>query len=140
LKGAPIGCIDRFVEAGEDHFLRGIVLFQFCEGFAHGNFYGEIDGKPVNAAADGWEGESPQVVLSCNRKTGNIATGEEIPLVVISTVPHGADGVNDVAGGETMAFGEFCLAGLAAAEQAALVEKFRPGSAMNRSVNASATQ
>ena len=140
MKGAPIGRIDRLVEAGKDYFLRCIVFFQFRDGFADSNLYGEIDRKSVNAATDGWEGESPQVIFPCNFETGNIATGEQFPLAAISSIPHWADGVNDVAGGETIAFGEFCLAGLAAAEQAALVEKIRPSSTMNRAVNSSAAQ
>lgn len=140
MKGAPIGCVNRLVEAGEDHFLRRIVVLHLRDGFADRDFYGEIDGESVNAATDGWEGERAKVILPCNFKTGNVATCEEFPLAVISTIPHWADGVNDVVGGETIAPGELCLAGFAAAEQATLVEKFWTGSAMNRSVNPSTAQ
>lgn len=128
------------VEAGKDYFLRCIVFLQFGDGFADRDFDCEIYGEPIDAATDGWEGESPQAVLSSHFETRNIATGEEFALSAISTVPHWADGVNDMGGGETIALGEFCLAGLAAAKQAAFVEKFRSGSAVNRSVNAATAE
>jgi len=138
--GPSIRRIDSIFKAGKDDLLNCIVLLQFSNGFPHRNLDRKIDGKPVDSAADGWECETSQAMLPRNSKTRHIALRKQFPLAVLSAVPHRPDGMNDVPGRKAIAFGELCLAGLAATQQAALVEKLRTGSAMNRSINASAAQ
>ena len=140
MKSSQIGGINRFIEAGENHSLQVAICIQSRKSLVQCNFDGEIDGKPVNAATDGREGESSQAVGTGNRETGEIATGEQLPFSVRSTVPHRANGVNDRSGGKPVAFGEFRVAGRATAEEAALSQEFRASGAMDCPVHASSAK
>jgi hypothetical protein len=78
--------------------------------------------RTSDAATDGWEGQRPQAVAARQRKTGTVATGKQLPFSVFSAMPHRANGMNDISGGQAITFGQFRLAGLATVEQAALAE------------------
>jgi hypothetical protein len=79
-------------------------------------------------------------VAAREHKTGTIATGKQFPFSVFSAMPHRANGMNDKSGGQAITPGQFCLAGLATVEQAALAEKFRTGSAMDCPIDPSAAK
>ena len=105
-----------------------------------GDFHGLGDGVAVDAATDGGEGEGAEIVLAGESEAALIATGEELGLVVGAAVPDGAYGVEDVAGGEAVPLGELGLAGFAAAEEAARVEEFGAGGAVDGAIYASAAE
>jgi hypothetical protein len=131
-----VGGIDFGVEAGECHFLNFIVLDQFDHGFPHCNFNSGFDGKPVNSATNGGEGKRIETVFAGDGKTGSIATLEEFTLCVIAAILHRANGVDDEPGGESIAVGDFCLAGFAASEEATFVKEIGAGRAMNCAIDA----
>src|ERR1700675_3443914 len=69
-----------------------------------------------------------------------IAGGKQLLLALAATVPDRTDGVNDVLGRQPMTPRDLGSAGRAAAERSAFDKQFRPRGAMDRAVNATATE
>src|ERR1700674_1884028 len=75
-----------------------------------------------------------------------IATGERFGLVLVASSIHGADGVNDIFGGQSSAGGDDSFAGGERADlhschdALALLEDRGAASVMNRSIHASPTE
>jgi hypothetical protein len=134
--GLSCVCLWKF----KDHLFDGIVFAQFRGRFADRDLDSEVEGKAVDAATDGWEGQSPQAVAARERKARTIATGKQLPFSVFSAIPYRANGMNDISGGQAITPGQFRLACLATVEQTALAEKFRASSAMDCPINPSATE
>ena len=137
---ASISGVDLGVKAGEDHLLNFIVLDQFHHRFAHCNFNCGFDWETVNAAADGRKCDGLELVFAGNGKTGSIAALQQFPLAVIATIPYRADGMDDVRGRESIAPGEFGLAGFAASEESTFVKKIRTSGTMDCAVDSSTAE
>jgi len=69
-------------------------------------------------------------------KRAAIARGQEIILSTGAALPDRADSMDDIAGGQAIAGGDFCFARRAAAEFAAFREEARPCGTMDRTVDA----
>lgn len=69
-----------------------------------------------------------------------VTGGQRRVLALPAAVPDRPHRVNDVAGGQPIAVGDLGVAGGAAAELAAFGQQFRPGGAMNRTINAATAQ
>ena len=97
--------VRRAVENDDVH--RHVVL---CEEFADGvHRHPErlILGIAKNAGGDQWKCHRLTAVLLRQRKAGAIAGGELFPLAALTAVPHGADGVDDVAARQAVRTGDF---------------------------------
>lgn len=62
------------------------------------------------------------------------------PLAALTAVPHGADGVDDVAARQAVRTGDFCLAGPTAAQRPALLEQLRSCRPMDAAIHAATAQ
>ena len=62
------------------------------------------------------------------------------PLAVLTAVPHGADGVDDVAARQAVRAGDLGLAGPAAAQRPALFEQLRPRCTVDAAIHAASAQ
>ena len=69
-----------------------------------------------------------------------MARGEQLRLAVSATSPNGADGVNHVPRSKPSGARRLGVAGVAAAQQAALREQLRPGRAVDRTVDSAPTE
>ena len=87
-------------------------------------------------------GKAIDVSLVCGRKIerGAIATRQQRFLVLAAAAPHRSDRMNDVSGLEPVAARDLGIAGIAAAERLAFGQQFRPGGAMNRTIDATTAE
>ena len=65
-----------------------------------------------------------------------IAGGEQFILAFTAAVPYRADGMDDMLRRQSIAAGDFGLAGRAAIERAAFGKQFGPGAAVDRAIDA----
>lgn len=65
---------------------------------------------------------------------------EQLVLSVLPAIPDRADGVDHMLGRQAIAAGDLGGAGIAAAQSPALGQQLRPGGAVNRAVDAAATE
>jgi hypothetical protein len=65
-----------------------------------------------------------------------VAGGEQLRLAALTTLPHGADGMNDVRRGQAVTLGDLGIAGFAAAEQTAFLEQSRTRGTVDGAVDA----
>ena len=65
-----------------------------------------------------------------------ITGGEQIILAVDTAVPHRSDRVDHMPGLQPIALGDLGVAGLAAVQRPAFGQQLRPGSAMDRAIDA----
>src|SRR4029077_12664578 len=90
------------------------------------------------------EGHGFYSVIAGNADALTIATGEHFGLVLVASSIHGADGVNDIFGGQSSAGGDDSFAGGERADLGhdalALLEDRGAASVVNRSIHASATE
>ncbi len=135
-----IGVEDVVAEAGEGHLFDGWICLKCVEGLADGDFGSFGDRVAVDAAADGGEGESAEIVFADQGEAGAIAACEQIGFALAAAIPDWADSVDHVTRRKPVAFGDFGVTGFAAMEQSAFGKQLRAGSAVDSSVYASAAE
>ena len=143
LTGREQGIVSGFVggaEATEDDFLDRTRRLQKHVHALHGNHCCFISGEAIDAGGDTRESDALQTALRSEAQGARVAGTELVALAIFTAVPDGADGVDDMAGFEPIAQSDFRFARAAAVQHAALGQQFRPGGAMNRSIDASATE
>ena len=69
-----------------------------------------------------------------------VAGRQRLIFALAAAMPDRADGMNHMPRRQTIASGDFGVAGLAAVERAAFGKKLRPGGAMDRAVDAAAAE
>ena len=106
----------------------------------HGNGQCLVLRIAVSAGGDHREGDALAVVCRRQFQGMPVAAGEQFFLPVGASVPDGPDRVDHIAGRQAVPFGDLCFPGIAAAECAAFLEKFRPGRPVNGAVHAPAAQ
>jgi len=130
--------VRRAVENDDVH--RHVVFSQkFADG-VHRHAERLILGVTINAGGEQREGNRLAAVLLRQHKAGAIAGGELLPLAALTAVPHGADGVDDVAARQAVRTGDFCLAGPAAAQSLALCQQLRSCRPMDTAIHAATAQ
>jgi len=127
-------------KAAEDDFVNAGKTLQCRADCGDGYLGRKIDRVAIDACADAGECQRRNAVRARKFHGAAIARCQQFRLAVHATAPDWANGVNDVLGGQPVARGEFCLAGLAASQETALVEQVRSGGTMNRTINATATE
>jgi len=130
--------VRRTVENDDVH--RHVVFSQkFADG-VHRHPERLILGIAKNAGGDQRKCHRLTAVLLRQRKAGAIAGGELFPLAVLTAVPHGANGVDDVAARQAVRAGDLGLAGPAAAQRPALLEQLRPRRTVDAAIHAATAQ
>jgi hypothetical protein len=74
-------------------------------------------------------------VLGGERDRAVMAAAEQLRLAVLAALPDGADGVDDVLDRQPAGAGDLRVAGVAAAQRAALLQQLRSGGAVDRTVD-----
>jgi hypothetical protein len=69
-----------------------------------------------------------------------VAGCQRLIFVLASAVPHRTHGMNYMPCRQTITFGDFGAAGLAAMERAAFGQQLRPGRAMDRTIDAATAE
>src|SRR6185295_3321358 len=92
------------------------------------------------AGADARKRQRGDALIRGKLDAAPIARGEELRFSLRTAVPHRADRVNHVPGGQAVALGELGVTDLAATERTAFREKVGAGGAVDRAVNASASE
>src|SRR5215212_6494804 len=118
LKGR-VGGVAEQPEAGLVDF--GVLLHRRAGG-VDGRAGAGLDRVAVDAGRDRGEGDAGATVLGRELDRAAVAGGEQLGLALFSSVPDGTDGVNHVLHRQAAGAGDLRVAGLAAAERAALLE------------------
>lgn len=129
-----------FREAAENHFPD---VRQARQRFLHGTERtrgGQIGRVAVDPGADAGKGNGFQPRLGGEFQRIAVAGGKQRRFAVFAAAPDGANSVDDVSGGKAEAGGNFGLARGAAVQGAAAGQQFRPGGAVNGSIDPAATQ
>lgn len=84
----------------------GVLILKIGAGL-HGDFGGPVLWKVVDSGGDAGEGDAGYGVIETELEGGLVAGGELCFFVVFAAVPDGADGVDEVFCGESVAFGDF---------------------------------
>ncbi len=100
----------------------------------------EIAREAVDTGRDRRKGNRRQSVFGREVERGPITARQQRFLVLAASTPHGPDRMNDVPGLEPIATGDLGIAGIATTERFALGQQFRPGSAMNRTIDATTAE
>src|SRR5262249_53929575 len=94
----------------------------------------------VHAGADARKRDRRDRVLACEGEALLVARRQELRLLVMSAMPDGADGMNDMARGKVVALRDFRLACLTSAQRSAFVAKLGPRATVDRTVDATAAK
>ena len=130
--------VRRAVENDDVH--RHVVFSQKIADGVHRHPERPILGVAENAGGDQRKCHRLTAVLLRQRKARPVAGGELLPLAVLTAVPHGADGVDDVAARQAVRAGDLGLAGSAAAQRPALLEQLRPRRTVDAAIHAATAQ
>lgn len=109
-------------------------------GLGYSNFRGALFWKAVNACADRGESDALDLEFDCEVQDARIAGRQKSVFIRLSAAPDRTNGVDDVFAIEIVTLGEFGVAGLAAAEAAALLEQAGAGGAMNGAIYAASAE
>src|SRR5688572_16456663 len=90
-------------EAAERHLLDLRVFVEESFHFAHRDARGALQWECVDAGADGGESDRLQLVAEREGQTVLVAPRQQFVFVLRAAMPDGADGVDDVGGGEVVA-------------------------------------
>src|SRR5712691_10420229 len=116
------------------------MVFNEAQALAYGDFGGLLHWIAVYTAADSGERNGADSVRERQLEAPPIAGGKQLGLAAPASLPHGADGVNDVFCRQPIAAGELGVSGRAAAERAALGEELGSRGAVDRAVHAAAAE
>ena len=105
-----------------------------------GDVGGERRRIAVDPGRDGWERDARGADLVGQGQRSAIAGGQQFTFPVGAAAPLRPDGVDDPAGRESEAWCGLGRADIAAAEEAAMLQQFGPGGAMDRAVDAAAAE
>ena len=106
----------------------------------HGDVCGLVKRISVDAATYGGKDYGAQMMLEGKFKGGAVAAGKQFRLMIIAAAPDRPDGMDDMAGGQVIASGDFRLAGMTALELPALCKESRSGGTVNGPVNTAAPE
>src|SRR6476620_9289862 len=103
-----------------------------------GNPGGFIEWIAIDSSTDAREsqGRNPCVVGKC--QGASITGGEQLRFTSLAAMPHRPDGVNDIAGWETISLRQYGITGPAATEQAAFIPQLGSSCTMNRTAHTTA--
>src|SRR5919202_663930 len=107
---------------------------------SHGDRRRELDRVAVDAGRDRREGDAPAAELRRDLERAAMARGQQVRLVLPAAVPDGADRVDHVPGRQPPTRSRLRITGRATAELAALGRDLRAARAMDRAVDAAASE
>jgi len=130
----------RRVEGHKDDLFEIWMPGEDLGGFIQSDAAGGLEGETVDSGTNGGKGKGTDSVLEreledpavTGRKGGMFAMG--------AIVPDGADGVNDKAGGQVVAAGDFCIAGGATVKRPAFFQQGGAGSPMYGAIDAASAE
>jgi hypothetical protein len=106
----------------------------------NGDPRGAIGRKTVNAGRNGRKGNRGKAMglHECDR--AGVAGRQCLIFLLAPAVPHWTDGMNHMPRRQSITFGDFGVAGLAAMERAAFGQQFGAGRAMDRAIDAATAE
>lgn len=107
---------------------------------AHGYLTSRSGWVGVNTGADRGKRNRCHRPIECELQTLPVAGFEQVCLALIATSPDWSHRVDDVACGQVVASGQFCLAGDAAAQITARIEQAGSRGAVYCAIHAAATE
>ena len=126
--------------AKDDEINRHVMVTKESTDFSNRNMQRLILRIAVSPGRNQREGNRLTVCFCSERERPAIAGGKELVLSPAAAVPAWADSVNHILRGKTVSRCDFSITGFAATERTALLQKLRPCSPVNGSVNTSSTQ
>src|SRR5207237_6873104 len=101
---------------------------------------GWVDGLPIRAGADGWDGDRCEPVLAGEPQGVLIAAAQQLRLAAPAAAPDGPHGVDHVARGEPVGAGDPRLPRRATTDPAARLQELGARGAVNRAIHTPAAQ
>jgi hypothetical protein len=95
-----------------------------------------IGGKTIDAGGDRGKGNRSQTVGLAQFDGAAIAGRQRLIFALAAAVPDRTDSMDHMLGRQPITPGDFGAAGLAAMERAAFGKQFRPGRAVDRTIDA----
>lgn len=117
------------------NLLNRSIEFQALVNFPKGDAGGAVEGEGINSSADAGEGDGFEFVFPNQPEAVAVAVGEVLVFIIVSAVPHGADGVDDKSRGQIVAGGDLGFAGIASAEGFAVAVQPFPRRAMDGGIH-----
>jgi hypothetical protein len=99
-----------------------------------------IGGEAINSGGDGGKSNRREIVALTYPDGARITRGQRLVLALGTGIPDRADRVNHMPRRQPITGRDLCSAGLAAAQRAAFGNKLRASHAMNRTVDATASE
>jgi len=127
-------------EAAEYHFKVFAGLAKKVCDRCNGDFSRRTYRVAVNAGADRRKGNTAKFIGNRQIERSAVAAGKQGRLILTAAAPDRADRVNNVFCRQVEAGGDFCIAGVSAAESPADLQQIRAGSAVNRPVNSATAE
>ena len=127
-------------EAAEDHLCDTGGGWQGVHDRSNGDCRRAIRGETVDPGGNRREGHRRKPVLVAELHRTPIARCKQSILVELPAIPHRANGMDHVPGGQPIALGDLCLAGRAAMKHTAFGDEIGSSGAMNRAVDTAATE
>lgn len=113
---------------------------EFSRNRSDGDARGAVSRKSVDAGRDGRKRERDKTVGGGEVERGAIARRQHLILATSAAAPHRTNGVDDVLCRQPITARDFCCTGCAAAELFAFRAQRRSGRAMDRTIDAAATE
>ncbi len=129
-----------FREAAEDHAEDGGRRRQHIDGRGDGDARGAVGGKAIDAGGNGGKRNRYETLRLTKLDRAAIAGCQCLGFTLPAALPDRTDRMNDVACRKVITFGDLDVAGLATIKRAAFRNEFRASDAMDRAVNAAATE
>lgn len=136
-------CQSRFMQAravrgkAAEHHARHIGPRSQCFGDGGNRDAGRTIGREaIDAGGNSRKGYRRQRVGLAQFERAAIAGSEQSILAGVAAVPDRPDGMNHMPGRQTVAFGDFGIAGGTATQRAAFGKQFGTGTAMDRAIDA----
>src|ERR1700730_11289976 len=136
--GVVLGRVLR--EAAENDATNGVARLRLADHGRNRDPCRAMGGKAIDAGRDRGKSDRLKLVGAGKLKRMAIAAGEQFVLARRSAVPHGADGMDHVARGQTVTVRDLGVASGAALKRPALGEEIGSGGAMDGAVDTAAAQ
>ena len=127
------------VKTNHSHFQCGVFIEKICDG-VQGNVSGLREGESIDPGGNRGKVHTMTAVFYGQCQRIAVTGGKCGSLVVVTTLPYRAGGMNHIVAGEVVGFGDFSFPWHTTAQRAAFGQKFRPCGTVDGAVHAGTAQ
>jgi hypothetical protein len=128
------------IKANKENRIDGGILLQKATHFPDGDTRGALQGKSVDAGADGRESHAVDPVFDGELERSPVTVRQQLILKIVAAAPHRPDSMDNPPRREAITTSNFSLARRTAVQGTAYRQEFRPRCSMNRAIHSPAAQ